>query len=101
MNGRWQNPLYPVLAPGQVSLPINVPVTLPADVGREFEITLRNWDQCNPYDNVITDGNPFNPVSGNLANGDNLPQVTTARIVIVPSPQPDFVTRLGGPAGPI
>lgn len=96
-----QNPIYPVLAPGQVSLPIQVPVTVPADVGREFEVTLRNWNQCNPYDNVVTDGNPFNPVSGNTTNGDNLPQVTTARIVIVPTPQPDFITRLGGPAGPV
>jgi PKD repeat protein len=90
-----------VLAPGQVSLPINVPVTAPADLGKEFVITLKNWNQCNAYDNNLVDGNPFNPVSGNLISGDNTPQIITARIVIVPSPQPDFLTRLGGPAGPV
>ncbi|MEQ8302118.1 MAG: PKD domain-containing protein [Cyclobacteriaceae bacterium] len=96
-----RNPIYPVLAPGQVSLPINVPVTGPADIGREFEITLKNWNQCNAYDDNILDGDPFNPVSGDLVNGDNAPQVIAARIVIVDAPQPDFLTRLGGPAGPI
>jgi len=96
-----RNPIYPVLAPGQVSLPIQVPVTTPADIGREFQITLKNWNQCNPYDNVLLDGNPFNPVNGNLVNGDNAPQVTTARIVIVPAPAPTFVTRLGNVSGPI
>ena len=95
------NPIYPVLAPGQVSLPIQVPVTTPADLGREFVITLKNWNQCNPYDNVLTDLNPFNPVNGNVVNGDNAPQVTTARIVIVPSPEPDYLTRLGGSGGPV
>jgi hypothetical protein len=90
-----KNPIYPVLAPGQISLPINVPVTTPADLGKEFIITLKNWNQCNAYDNNLADGNPFNPVSGNLINGDNAPQITTARIVIVPAPQPDFLTRLG------
>jgi gliding motility-associated-like protein len=96
-----RNPIYPVLAPGQISLPINVPVTAPADLGKEFVITLKNWNQCNAYDNNLIDGNAFNPVSGNLVNGDNAPQVTTARIVVVPAPQPDFLTRLGGAAGPL
>lgn len=96
-----KNPIYPVTAPGQVSLPINVPVTTPADLGKEFIITLKNWNQCNAYDDNLTDSNPFNPVSGDLVNGDNAPQVTTARIVIVPSPQPDYLTRLGGAAGPL
>ena len=96
-----RNPIYPVLAPGQVSLPINVPVTVPADIGREFEITLKNWNQCNPYDEVLTDGNAFNPVNGDLVNGDNAPQLTTGRIVIVESPVPNFITRLGNSTGPI
>jgi hypothetical protein len=96
-----KNPIYPVLAPGQISLPINVPITTPADLGKEFIITLKNWNQCNAYDNNLVDGNPFNPVSGNLINGDNAPQITTARIVIVPAPQPDFLTRLGDATGPV
>lgn len=96
-----KNPIYPVTTPGQISLPINVPLTTPADLGKEFVITLKNWNQCNAYDNNLADANPFNPVSGNLINGDNTPQVTTARIVIVPAPQPDFLTRLGGSTGPV
>lgn len=95
------NPKYPVLAPGQTSLVISVPVTVPADLGKEFEVTLRNWNQCNAYDNNVLDGNAFNPINGDLVNGDNPPQVTTARVVIVPSPQPDYITRLGNGAGPI
>lgn len=96
-----RNPIYPVMSPGQVSLNVDVPVTTPADIGKEFEVTLRNWNQCNPYDNVLTDGNPFNPVSGNVADGDNGPQITTGRIVIVPAPQPDFLTRAGSAAGSV
>jgi gliding motility-associated-like protein len=96
-----QNPIFPVTAPGQQSLSINIPTTLPADIGKEFEVTLKNWNQCNPYDNNLLDGNPFNPVSGNLVSGDNSPQVTTARVVIVPSPVPDFISRLGSATGPV
>ncbi len=95
------NPFYPVTAPGMTSLPVNVPVTTPADIGREFEVTLRNWNQCNAYDDNVLDGNGLNPVSGDLIDGDNDPQVTSARIVIVAAPQPDYVTRLGGAGGPI
>jgi gliding motility-associated-like protein len=95
------NPQYPVLAPGQLSLPLNIPATLPADVGKEFVVTLKNWNQCNAYDNDLLDLNAFNPVGGDLINGDNAPQVTTARIVIVPSPLPSFVTRLNNATGPI
>lgn len=95
------NPIYPVFAPGEVSLPIQVPVTAPADVGKEFEVTLKNWNQCNPYDLDIKDGNPRNPVSGDLVNGDEMPVTVTARVVIVDSPEPDFQTRAGSLTGPV
>ncbi|MGK7388969.1 MAG: PKD domain-containing protein [Candidatus Cyclobacteriaceae bacterium M2_1C_046] len=95
------NPLYPVLAPGEVSLPIQVPATAQTDIGKEFEITLKNWNQCNPYDNDIKDGDPFNPVNGDFVNGDNSPIVTNAKIVIVESPEPDFQTRAGDASGAI
>ncbi|MEO1049472.1 MAG: PKD domain-containing protein [Bacteroidota bacterium] len=95
------NPIYPVNAPGSVSLGIAVPVTAPADIGRQFEITFKNWNQCNPYDNDLLDGNAFNPVNGDLVNGDNPPMTTTGRIVIVPSPVPDYLTRAGNAAGPV
>ena len=96
-----RNPIYPVTSPGQTSLPINVPVTLPADVGKIFQVMLKNWNQCNAYDNNLLDGNPFNPVNGDLVNGDNPAQTTTATIVIVPSPQPNFLTRLRNSTGPL
>lgn len=95
------NPAYPFNATGSLSLPLNIPITTPADVGKDFVVRLRNWNQCNPYDDNVLDGNPFNPVSGNILNGDNTPQVGTARVVIVPSPQPNFQTRLTNAAGPI
>lgn len=95
------NPKYPVATPGQTTLPMHIPATLPADVGKDFVVQLKNWNQCNPYDNNVLDGNGLNPVGGDLVNGDNPAQQTTARIVIVASPQPDYVTRLGGAGGPI
>jgi gliding motility-associated-like protein len=95
------NPIYPVLAPGQISLPVIIPATTVAEIGDEFVVTLKNWNQCNAYDNNLLDGNAFNPVNGDLVNGDNSPQVITGRIVIVPSPQPTFVTRLGSGSGPV
>ncbi len=97
----FRNPIHPVLAPGQVSLPITIPATLPADIGKEFVVTLKNWNQCNAYDNNVLDGNAFNPVNGDLINGDNNAQVITGRIVIVPSPQPNFITRLGSATGAV
>ncbi|ELR69364.1 hypothetical protein C900_05054 [Fulvivirga imtechensis AK7] len=95
------NPKYPIYAPGDLSLPINVPATAPADIGREFQVTLKNWNQCNPYDNDLTDGDAFNPVNGDLVNGDNTPQTINARIVIVESPEPEYQTRLGSAAGAV
>jgi len=97
----FRNPIYPAVTPGQISLPVNVPVTAPTDIGREFIVTLKNWNQCNAYDNNLLDGNGFNPVNGDLINGDNAAQVITGRIVIVPSPQPTFVTRLGSGSGQV
>ena len=96
----FKNPMYPIISPGQVSLPIHIPVTTLAQVGKEFLVTLKNWNQCNAYDNNLADGS-FNPVNGDLINGDNLPKVITGRIVIVDSPQPAFVTRLQNGGGAI
>ena len=62
-----------------VSKSIYVPAT--ANVGQYFEVTLRNWNYCNPYDDPNIPGPPTDTI-----NGDNDPVVTTARIVIVPLP---------------
>ena len=69
----------PVTGSGILSDVINV-----ADdkvIGQYFEVTLRNWNYCNPYDDPNIPGPPADPV-----NGDHQPVVTTAIILIVPYP---------------
>jgi PKD repeat protein len=50
-------------------------------IGQYFQVTLRNWNYCNPYDDPRIPGPPRDRV-----NGDHAPVVTTARILIVPYP---------------
>jgi PKD repeat protein len=50
-------------------------------IGQYFQVTLRNWNYCNPYDDPGIPGPPADP-----ANGDHPPVVTTAIILIVPYP---------------
>ena len=50
-------------------------------VGQYFEITLRNWNYCNPYDDPTIPEPPIDRV-----NGDHAPVETTAIILIVPYP---------------
>ena len=50
-------------------------------VGQYFEITLRNWNYCNPYDDPTIPGGPRD-----RENGDHPPVVTTARVLIVDYP---------------
>ena len=81
----------PVLAPqppNNVSLPCYSPNT--ALVGQFFEVTLRNWNYCNPYDDPNIPGPPVD-----LVNGDFPPIITTAIILIVPFPDATIQ-----PAGP-
>jgi len=69
----------PVTGSGMLSDVINV-----ADdklIGEYFEVTLRNWNYCNPYDDPAIPGPPADPV-----NGDHSPVVTTAIILIVGYP---------------
>lgn len=80
----------PALASDAISLPIYVPTT--ANVGEIFEITLRNWNKCNPY---ATDGS-LDPVNGNYADGDSLPVTQTAHILVVAPPETKFETRSSG-----
>ncbi|MEM9832526.1 MAG: PKD domain-containing protein [Bacteroidota bacterium] len=70
-------------------------------VGDQFEVTLRNWNVCNPYDADTTDGDYLNPTLGDLVNGDSAFIETTARIVVVERSNPNFNTRLNSGAGPI
>lgn len=50
-------------------------------IGQHFQITLRNWNYCNPYDDPDIPGPPADPV-----NGDHPPVTTTAMVLIVPYP---------------
>jgi len=50
-------------------------------VGQYFQVTLRNWNYCNPYDDPNIPGPPVD-----VLNGDHPPVVTTAIILIVPYP---------------
>ena len=52
-------------------------------IGQYFQVTLRNWNYCNPYDDPNIPGPPSDPV-----NGDHPPVTTTAIILIVPDPDP-------------
>lgn len=51
------------------------------DVGQYFEVTLRNWNYCNPYDDPNIPGKPVDK-----HNGDHPPVETTAIILIVDYP---------------
>ena len=55
-------------------------------IGQYFEVTLRNWNYCNPYDDPTIPGGPRDRV-----NGDHPPVVTTAIILIVPYPDATIV----------
>lgn len=50
-------------------------------IGQYFQVTLRNWNYCNPYDDPNIPGPP-----SDHKNGDHPPVVTTAIILIVPYP---------------
>jgi len=70
----------PADGPNQTSYAISAPAGGVA--GDIFEITLRNWNVCNPYDDMPTDGIP----PSDLVNGDNPAITTTARIEIIAPP---------------
>lgn len=66
--------------PNNVSEFCNSPIT--GQVGEFFEVTLRNWNFCNPYDDPDIAGPPADPI-----NGDFPPIEITAMILIVDTPQ--------------
>lgn len=67
-------------------------------IGQYFEVTLRNWNYCNPYDDPTIPGGPRDRV-----NGDHPPVVTTAIILIVPYPDATItpVAPMCGNAPPV
>ena len=70
----------PADGPNQTSYAISAPAG--GIAGDIFEITMRNWNICNPYDNIPSDGIP----PADILNGDNPPIETTARIEIIAPP---------------
>jgi PKD repeat protein len=71
---------YEAYGPNQVSYPVIAPPDGVA--GDVFEITMRNWNICNPYDDNPYDGlPPSDPV-----NGDNPPIITHAWVEIISTP---------------
>ncbi|WP_027470310.1 PKD domain-containing protein [Saccharicrinis fermentans] len=73
-------PVESPIAPYNTTLDIYIPNGHP--VGAFFEVTLRNWNVCNPYDANLSDGlPPADPI-----NGDFPPVTTTARAIIVDLP---------------
>lgn len=87
--GPVENIPFPADGPVSITFPMNAPADPNNLIGNTFEITMFNWNTCNPYN-----GDPLNP------NYDEAIS-TTAYIVIIDSPAPDFITRRGDASGAI
>ncbi len=61
--------------------------------GQTFDITLRSWNACNPFDDPDIPGTPS---FADAANADNDPVETVITIEIVPAPNPDPEVRDNG-----
>jgi gliding motility-associated-like protein len=72
---------FPADAPTSVTFPMSAPANVNNLVGNRFEITLFNWNICNPWN-----GDPINPNYEDAV-------VTTGYIVIVDAPDPSFESR--------
>ena len=70
----------PADGPNQTSWSISAPAG--GIAGDIFEITMRNWNMCNPYDRNPFDGTP----PSDLIDGDYEPITTTALIEIITTP---------------
>ncbi|HEX8037547.1 MAG TPA: PKD domain-containing protein, partial [Chryseosolibacter sp.] len=72
---------YPADGPSSVSFPMNAPADVANAIGNRFEITLFNWNTCNPWN-----GDPVNPNYEDAV-------ITRGYVEIVEAPQPAFFTR--------
>lgn len=72
---------FPADGPVSSTFPMNAPANAANLIGNRFEITLFNWNICNPWN-----GDPVNPNYEDAV-------MTTGYIVIVGSPEPEFVTE--------
>ncbi|MTI22575.1 PKD domain-containing protein [Fulvivirga sp. RKSG066] len=78
---------FPADGPLSVSFPINAPANAANAVGSVFEVTMFNWNVCNPFNGNAADPNYDEAIS------------TTAYVRIVDAPTPDFLTRKDNAAG--
>lgn len=72
---------FPADGPSSVSFQMNAPADAANLIGNRFEITLFNWNVCNPYN-----GNAANPNYEDAV-------ITRGYIEIVDAPDPNFFTR--------
>lgn len=79
--GPIQTVPFPADGPNAVTFPMNAPADAANLVGNRFEITLFNWNTCNPWN-----GDPVNP---NYEDAE----LTRGYIVIIAAPAPAFETR--------
>ncbi len=79
----------PTDGPNMTSLPISAPADVDNAVGNEFEITLYNWNICNPYNQNASSPNYADAVS------------TTAYVRIVDPAEADYQTRLANASGAV
>jgi len=72
---------FPANGPNAVTFPMSAPANVLNAVGNRFEVTLFNWNVCNPWN-----GDPLNPNYEDAVS-------TQAYIRIVDAPAPAFQTR--------
>ncbi len=87
--GPVDNIPFPADGPISVSFPMNAPANPANLIGNQFEITMFNWNICNPYN-----GDPNNPNYEDAIS-------TTAYIRIVDDPDPLFETHKNSYTGPV
>lgn len=75
---------FPADGPVSSTFPMSAPANAANLIGNRFEITLFNWNICNPWN-----GDAVNPNYEDAV-------MTTGYIVIVAAPEPEFVTEDSG-----
>jgi gliding motility-associated-like protein len=75
---------FPADGPVSSTFPMSAPANVANLIGNRFEITLFNWNICNPWN-----GDAVNPNYEDAV-------MTTGYIVIVAAPEPEFITEDSG-----
>ncbi|MEP1032176.1 PKD domain-containing protein [Ekhidna sp.] len=80
---------FPADVPIHSTFPISAPANAANLIGTTFEVTMYNWNTCNPFNGDQNDPNYVDAVSEILV------------IQVIAPPVPDYVARDGGSGGPI